>query len=492
MKIKKVLLLVLFLNILLIAKPTEEGVTKLYVATFNRAPDQLGLEYWINDSGLTLKEIAKSFFVQDETKEKYPEGTTNKFFIQTVYKNLFNRDVDEDGLKYWEKELSSGLITKDIFLMAVINGAKNNNDGNDKTTIDNKTKVGSYFVHSKLNNKDQAIRVISDVTDNTYTVDYSKGIIDIYKGNIKFSEDLEESKVENKNLTVFDIDDKEKIVIELYSDKTAMIKNNSGTKKARWRIRAEVISITYIDNSFLYDIQIEDDLDIGDIVRINGRNYVAESIADVLYDTNYEKYNISIVSNALANDAESIILGDRYGQIYKYLINTKKIIKLFNVNYYINSIELVNDIIYIGSMTENSINKYTYPEGEFIETIENIFFPDGLGAKNSILYSVSNDKDGILKLIDIKSQKRYYLNTTVPDPVGIANYNNKLYILDESGDIYKYDFDNTNVSKIFTNTKFNTTSNENATGLEGITILNDKIWVSFINDGNLYKLNLDL
>jgi len=42
--------------------PTRESVTKLYVATFNRAPDSAGLNYWLNDSGLQLEQIAQSFF----------------------------------------------------------------------------------------------------------------------------------------------------------------------------------------------------------------------------------------------------------------------------------------------------------------------------------------------------------------------------------------------------------------------------------------------
>jgi len=34
------------------AVATLENVAKLYVATFNRAPLQAGLEYWVNTSGL--------------------------------------------------------------------------------------------------------------------------------------------------------------------------------------------------------------------------------------------------------------------------------------------------------------------------------------------------------------------------------------------------------------------------------------------------------
>ena len=45
--------------------PTKEEVSKLYVSTFNRAPDSSGLDYWLNNSKLKLSEIAQSFFDQE-------------------------------------------------------------------------------------------------------------------------------------------------------------------------------------------------------------------------------------------------------------------------------------------------------------------------------------------------------------------------------------------------------------------------------------------
>ena len=62
--------------------PTKESVTKLYVATFNRAPDSAGLDYWLNKSGLSLDGIAKSFFDQPETQSLYPSGYSENEFIK--------------------------------------------------------------------------------------------------------------------------------------------------------------------------------------------------------------------------------------------------------------------------------------------------------------------------------------------------------------------------------------------------------------------------
>ena len=59
--------LLLFVGTLLQATlATQENLTKLYIATFDRAPDVKGLQYWL-DSGWEIEAIAISFFDQDET-----------------------------------------------------------------------------------------------------------------------------------------------------------------------------------------------------------------------------------------------------------------------------------------------------------------------------------------------------------------------------------------------------------------------------------------
>ncbi|PHS56412.1 MAG: hypothetical protein COB17_09105, partial [Sulfurimonas sp.] len=103
--------------------PTQEEVSKLYVSTFNRAPDSSGLDYWLNNSKLKLSEIALSFSYQPETQNLYPDSITDKEFINLRYQFLFNRDADNAGMLYWLAELNNGRINKDRFILAMINGA---------------------------------------------------------------------------------------------------------------------------------------------------------------------------------------------------------------------------------------------------------------------------------------------------------------------------------------------------------------------------------
>ncbi len=146
--------------------PTKDNVTKLYVATFNRAPDALGLNFWLNNSGLQLEQIAQSFFDQPETQKEYPSDSTNADFIAAVYLNLFNRASDQEGFEYWVGELDSGRIAKSVFILAVINGAQNT----DALTLDNKTIVGLAFANAGLNGTTDAREIMLGVTDDEDTV----------------------------------------------------------------------------------------------------------------------------------------------------------------------------------------------------------------------------------------------------------------------------------------------------------------------------------
>ncbi len=155
-----------------------DNVTKLYVATFNRAPDAAGLKYWVEDSGLTLTEVASSFFDQPETQDKYPTDSSNISFVTEIYHNLFNREPDAAGLTYWVDELnrfdeSAGRegVPRSKMILAVINGAQNTPEyGNDATILTNKTIVSSYFVNAGLNNLDDAKRIMEHITDDIQSV----------------------------------------------------------------------------------------------------------------------------------------------------------------------------------------------------------------------------------------------------------------------------------------------------------------------------------
>jgi hypothetical protein len=173
---KKIILTIVMLSILNASeeRPTRQDVSKLYVATFNRAPDDLGLTYWTDKSHFTLSQIARSFFDQEETHNIYPDTISNHDFIKTTYQNLFNRDPDSEGWGYWEEYLDKNLDTKNLFILTLINGAK----GSDATILEHKASVGVSFADASYDDLILSHSVMSGVTSDISTVEYIQDRID--------------------------------------------------------------------------------------------------------------------------------------------------------------------------------------------------------------------------------------------------------------------------------------------------------------------------
>ncbi|MEA3492753.1 MAG: DUF4214 domain-containing protein [Campylobacterota bacterium] len=158
---------------------TKEQVAEIYVATFDRAPDTAGLDYWV-DTGMAIEHIAESFFDQDETREKYPDTLSDSEFVNTIYENVYNRGADPDGLTYWVNALESGSTSRANMIIAMVNGAQ----GTDQDILDNKTEVGLYFADKgALLSYNQSVEIMEDVTSNENTVDDAKAQVDIWSTN---------------------------------------------------------------------------------------------------------------------------------------------------------------------------------------------------------------------------------------------------------------------------------------------------------------------
>ena len=145
---------------------TNDTITRLYSATFDRAPDTDGINYWIQ-TNMPLEDIATSFFDQNETQALYQnsENDTTEF-IESIYTNLFNHSPDDTGMDYWKEELESSTISNSKFILAVVNGAKDD----DKTIMDNKTYIGRIFVQTGENNITKAKDVMQEITKDRASV----------------------------------------------------------------------------------------------------------------------------------------------------------------------------------------------------------------------------------------------------------------------------------------------------------------------------------
>ncbi len=154
---------------------TQDQVAELYVATFNRAPDTAGLNYWVTQSfggNATIEQIAKSFFDQPETQSLYPADNSDIEFVNCIYQNLFNRLPDTAGLAYW---IGPGGLGGGMHRSVMIEALKNGATGSDRTILDNKTEAGLYCANKGITG---VIFSLENITDEVETLDAAKEAID--------------------------------------------------------------------------------------------------------------------------------------------------------------------------------------------------------------------------------------------------------------------------------------------------------------------------
>lgn len=155
----------------------QTNLAELYVSFFNRAPDSAGLAYWVEqlDKGpLTLEDISKNWMTeQAEGLAKYPSTLTDEDFITQIYQATLGRAPDAEGLAYWQDQLTNNSVGRDVFLAAVINGAKANTSAQgvlDAANLSNKATAGVAFADKGLNDLTLAAQVVASVNSNPDTL----------------------------------------------------------------------------------------------------------------------------------------------------------------------------------------------------------------------------------------------------------------------------------------------------------------------------------
>ncbi len=160
------------------------NLVELYIATFNRAPDAVGLNYWGGRlaDGMSLEDIAKSFFDQPETQASYSPNISDQAFITKLYQNTLGRAPDSEGLAYWTKELQSHHIDRGHFVLALINGAHaSSGNSADAQYLLNKETVGAHFaLENGLNDLPSAKSVLSGIGLNEASVHSGLALADNY------------------------------------------------------------------------------------------------------------------------------------------------------------------------------------------------------------------------------------------------------------------------------------------------------------------------
>lgn len=136
----------------------NELITQLYVGYYNRAPDPEGLQYWLGRlaAGVSLADIADSFAASPEAISNYPylafpDVVGPEAFLRQIYLNLFNREIDEDGLEYYTDKLESGATTPGQIIAEIQANANTNPNNDDGQVLANKVEVGLAWAQTAAN-----------------------------------------------------------------------------------------------------------------------------------------------------------------------------------------------------------------------------------------------------------------------------------------------------------------------------------------------------
>ena len=84
-------------------------VSRLYLAAFNRIPDQPGLINWVNyaEAGNSLQSVADTFTASQEFINRYG-AMSDTDYVTALYQNVLGRAPDPPGLTYWTGLPASG------------------------------------------------------------------------------------------------------------------------------------------------------------------------------------------------------------------------------------------------------------------------------------------------------------------------------------------------------------------------------------------------
>ena len=91
---------------------------RLYKAAFDRAPDLVGLGYWIDqlDDGASLELAASGFIQSEEFQSLYGINATEAVFVTKLYNNVLDRSPDSSGYDFWLEQMSNGMTRESVLI----------------------------------------------------------------------------------------------------------------------------------------------------------------------------------------------------------------------------------------------------------------------------------------------------------------------------------------------------------------------------------------
>jgi hypothetical protein len=93
---------------------------RLYEAAFNRTPDAAGVGFWIGklDAGVSVTAVAQGFIDSQEYRDAYGSASgsalSHRELVTRYYTNILDRAPEQAGLDFWVQKLDSGVARADV------------------------------------------------------------------------------------------------------------------------------------------------------------------------------------------------------------------------------------------------------------------------------------------------------------------------------------------------------------------------------------------
>lgn len=113
-------------SIAVAANEEDAQALRLYQAVFDRASDQDGAEFWVDqlEAGSSAVEIADFFLSSEEGVAMGFDEMSDAEFVSTLFDNAFDRAADPDGLVYWTNQIANGDATRAEVVVQFVGSAE--------------------------------------------------------------------------------------------------------------------------------------------------------------------------------------------------------------------------------------------------------------------------------------------------------------------------------------------------------------------------------
>ncbi|HZH26148.1 MAG TPA: DUF4214 domain-containing protein [Azospirillaceae bacterium] len=125
---------------------TRTAIQQAYIAFFNRPADPAGLAWWeeqVAKAGGNMAAVINAFSASTEYKQMYA-GKTEAEVVNQMYRNLFGRDGEREGVDFWTAALAKGTVDVGNIAFTMATGARND----DAQVVANKVEVAQAFTQA--------------------------------------------------------------------------------------------------------------------------------------------------------------------------------------------------------------------------------------------------------------------------------------------------------------------------------------------------------